>query len=69
MKFNVRKNKLMLFNRAKRVDILPEVHYNESTLIELVEEMKLLGIIISSNLSWKSNTNALVAKGIKDFGC
>ena len=49
-------------NRATSIDILPET---EETVTELVEETKLLGIMIRSDLSWKSNTNALVAKGFK----
>ena len=63
MKINEEKTKLMLFNRATSVDILPEVKLSEDNLIELVEETKLLGIMIRSDLSWKSNTSALVAKG------
>ena len=65
MKINEEKTKLMLFNKATSVDILPEVRLTEDKLIEVVEESKLLGIMIRTDLSWKSNTSALVAKGYK----
>ena len=65
MKLNEDKTKILLFNRAISVDILPEIKLTEENVIELVEETKLLGIMIRSDLSWKSNTNALVAKGFK----
>ena len=38
---------------------------SDDMLIEVVNKMKLLGIIIRSDLSWISITNALVSKGYK----
>ena len=32
------------------------------TKVDLVEEAKLLGVIISSNLSWSSNTDYIVKR-------
>ena len=34
-------------------------------MIDVVEEIKLLGLIIRSDLKWSSNTNAMVAKAYK----
>ena len=65
MKLNEEKTKIMLFNRATSIDVLPLVKLSEDHFIELVEETKLLGIMIRSDMSWKSNTNALVTKGFK----
>ena len=65
MKINEEKTKLMLFNSAKKIDVLPEVLISEDNFIEVVDEMKPLGIRIRSDLRWNSNTNALVAKGYK----
>ena len=62
MKINVEKTKIMLFNKATSVDILPQVEITEGHLIELVDEMKLLGIMITSDLKWKSNTKYMVAR-------
>ena len=53
----------MIFNIASSVDILPELKINNENILEVVEEMKLLGIVIQSNLKWKSNTSNLTKKG------
>ena len=39
----------------------------ETRKMELVEEIKLLGIVITSHLKWKSNTNKLAAKAYKQI--
>ena len=51
----------MVFNQAKSVDILPEVKLDENEL-EVVEETKLLGIILRNDLKWQSNTKNILAK-------
>ena len=61
MKINISKTKLMLFNPCKTRDFLPEMEMN-GTRLDLVEEAKLLGVIISSNLSWSSNTDYIVER-------
>ena len=63
MKLNETKTKVMIFNIASSVDILPELKINNENILEVVEEMKLLGIVIQSNLKWKSNTSNLTKKG------
>ena len=64
MKINNKKTKLILFNPAKSLDFMPqfEIGGNE---IELVEEMRVLGLIIRSDLKWSSNTESMVVKGYK----
>ena len=54
MKINKEKTKVMLFSRSKSMDFQP-VLYLEDKLLEVVEEIKLLGIIFSSDLKWKKN--------------
>jgi hypothetical protein len=58
------KKLLMLFNTVKNLDFMPsiEIDHNE---IELVEEMRVLGLIIRSDLKWISNTEQII---IKAFG-
>ena len=65
MKLNEDKTKIMLFNRATTIDVLPQVKLSDSKFIELVEETKLLGIMIQSDMNWKSNTKSLLTKGFK----
>ena len=62
MKINYDKTKQMLFNTAKTIDVLPQVHLKDDNYVELVDETKLLGMMITSDLKWKTNTNKLVAK-------
>ena len=51
MKINYKKTKLMVFNPGRAIDFLPRFNFNDNEL-EIVEETKLLGLIISSDLSW-----------------
>ena len=59
MKLNYKKTKLMLFNPSKSKDFLPQFEVDNNN-IELVEQTKLLGLIISSDLSWSLNTDYMV---------
>ena len=61
MKLNIAKTKLMMFNPYKSKDFMPEFNINQ-TRIELVEEAKLLGVIISSDLSWAANTKYITKR-------
>ena len=46
------------------MDFSPEFNLNGKQL-EVVEEMKILGLTIRSDLSWKSNTEQMVSKAYK----
>ena len=61
MKINYKKSKLMLFNPCTAIDFIPDFELEKNQL-EIVEEMKLLGIIIRSDLKWGSNTEYIVKK-------
>ena len=65
MKINVTKTKVMIFNQATSVDIQPIVKIDQENIIEVVEQMKLLGIIVRSDMKWCSNTKNMVAKCYK----
>ena len=65
MKINEEKTKVMLFNRATKTDFLPNLELSEGKQIEVVEEMKLLEVMIRSDLKWTSNTNLIIAKYYK----
>ena len=56
MKLNKEKTKVMLFNTACYRDFMPEVSV-DGKYLEVVEEYKLLGVMISSNLKWETNTS------------
>ena len=61
MKLNCKKSKFMLFNPTQNFDFVPEFEI-EGNLVETQEEMKILGIIISNTLSWRSNTDNMCKK-------
>ena len=50
MVINEAKTKLMLFNSAKNIDILPYIELTEGYPIEIVDEAKLLGLVKRSDL-------------------
>ena len=64
MKINKKKTKVMLFNPCRSIDFLPEIKLDGSQL-DLVEDMKLLGVIIRSDLKWKDNTEFIVKRAYK----
>ena len=51
----------MLFNTAKKHDFTPALNMNNQTL-EVVDEMKLLGVKITTDLKWNSNTKYITSK-------
>ena len=64
MKLNFSKTKFMLFNPTNVYDFIPEVEVKGHDL-ETLEEMKMLGLILRNDLSWRSNTDAMVIKAYK----
>ena len=60
MKINVEKTKLMIFNPSKTIDIHPVIEM-DGTQLEIVENMKLLGVVITSDMKWHENTNYITA--------
>ena len=65
MKINYEKTKLMVFNPGISRDFLPRFNFNNREL-EVVEETKLLGVILRNDLSWSSNTNYMVFEETKE---
>ena len=60
-KINEQKTKLMLFNTSKTNDFHPEMKI-DGVRIEVVEQMKLLGVIITNALKWHENTMFITKK-------
>ena len=57
MKINSKKTKIIPFNLSKKNDFLPQLNFPGSPPNEVIYETKLLGVTLSSNLSWTSNVN------------
>ena len=62
MVINKKKTKLMLFNPCTSLDFIPDFNL-EGTEISIVEEMKLLGVVVRTDMKWNSNTDSMVKKG------
>lgn len=62
MIINKEKTKVMLFNNRKTYDFEPLLNLGSPQTLEVVDEIKLLGLIISSDLSWESNTSKMCQK-------
>ena len=65
MKINESKTKVMIFNTRKNFDTMPEVYIHENSMLDVIDEVKLLGIQIRSDLKWFSNTNQICDKAYK----
>ena len=64
MKINQNKSKVMLFNTSYKNDFTPEIEIN-GVVLEVVEQMKLLGVMITSDLKWRANTEFITKKAYK----
>ena len=63
MVLNEKKTKIMLFNFTDNYKFTTRLALDENNL-EIVKQVKLLGVIITDNLKWKENTEYLVKKSI-----
>ena len=52
MLFNFKKTKVIPFNFSKTKDFIPRLSFPSSEPLEVVYQTKLVGTVISSNLSW-----------------
>ena len=59
MKLNFKKTKLMVFNPCKTIDFIPEITMKNNNL-EVVNEIKILGLTIRSDMKWVSNTENMI---------
>ena len=57
MKINGEKSKAILFNSARKYDFFPNLKLDNGDTLEVVEELKLLGVILTSNLSWHAQAD------------
>ena len=63
MKINADKTKVIFFNKSQKYDFMPEIKVIPTENIEVVHEVKLLGIIISEDLKWYEHIAYLRKKG------
>ncbi len=59
MRLNIDKTKNIIFNFSKKNQFSTEIRL-DNKVIETVSETKLLGTLITNNMSWKKNTEKIV---------
>ena len=64
MKLNEKKTKQVIFNFNKDKQFITDIKLKGESL-EIVDEVKLLGVVINNNLKWDKNTSYLVKKANK----
>ena len=64
MEINKKKTKVMVFNPCKAWDFMPELTLDNQE-IEMVDEMRLLGVVVRADMKWTSNTELMVTKAYK----
>ena len=62
MKINKDKSKAMKFTRVTKADFPLELSFEDGVVLEVLDEIKLLGIIVQDNLKWNKNTDYICKK-------
>ena len=59
MEINIKKTKVLLFNKKRRrIDFLPSTELREQ-ILDVVDEIRLVGLVISDDLTWTKNTDSI----------
>ena len=61
MKLNADKTKYMIFNFCRTAQFQTRLHLDNS-ILEQVRQTKLLGVLLSDDLTWQANTSYIVKK-------
>jgi len=62
MRINKKKTTVMKFTNSKKYDFPLDLYYSDGSQVNTTEESKVLGVMISSNLKWRSNTTYICSK-------
>ena len=65
MKINHKKTKIIPFNFSKNYDFLPQLHFPNCEALEVIHETRLLGVTITSNLSWAKHVQNICSSATK----
>ena len=55
MKLNIKKTKIIPFIVTKNYDFLPQLYFPGCSPLEVIYETRLLGVTLTSNLSWSNH--------------
>ena len=62
MKLNAKKTKCIPFINSKTKDFMPKLTTNTGEELEVVYELKLVGLVVTSDLSWGAHVNYTVER-------
>ena len=65
MKINYKKTKVMPFNFNKKLDFLPLLSFPGGEPLEVIYTTRLLGVTITSNLSWSPHVDDITTRATK----
>ena len=65
MKINFKKTKILPFNPSKNYDFLPQLGFPNHETLEVIYETRLLGVIITHDLSWSSHVADVCQRATK----
>ena len=67
MKLNIKKTKIIHFNVTKNYDFLPQLHFPGCSPLEVIYETRLLGVTLTSNLSWSNHVLDITRRATKNL--
>ena len=62
MSLNEKKSKLMIFNFSRNYQFSTRVYLNNS-LVDIIDQTRLLGTVVSTDMTWHSNTQYIIQRG------
>ena len=62
MKLNSRKTKCMPYINSKTRDYMPQLRLESDSYLEVIYELKLVGLVLTSDLQWNSHINYTVIR-------
>ena len=62
MMLNKKKTKCMPFISSRSKDFMPELRLEEETNLEVIYQLKLVGLVITSDLTWEEHVNYTVER-------
>ena len=62
MRINPKKTKIISFNKSRKYDYPPELKLSDGELLDVVTDVRLVGVIVDQTLSWQKNTDYICHK-------